>query len=459
MFLTWLLAGLGAIAVLALIVVSRWWETPGPQTALIFPGGVVGRSGRDGEDLRVVVGKARLVLPPRRHKGEISLSERSAKVTVQCETQQMLRVGVHAVVSYRVGESREFIQRAALRYLKNPAGLAQAVEDIISSEVRSVIGNIDFEVLVSDQTSVIEHMREQLEHDFNLRGLVVDKVGITRIDDHDGHAEELRRATEIDAKLRREKAERSYEVEVEQAMADAAEKKYALRQRSETQERELARSDADKQRFKEQLEAERKRAQAEFEAVLRQQRAESELKHAELERQLAAKRAERDDIVERKRIELKAWEADQINAAEVRKTRQLNELEVARLLQSAQAKGIELQGKIAAMDPAKAEQYVLLTLAENLPEIAKAAKVELPNLQHVIQSAGGETNSVLSTLTQVGLPIMEMVRTILGNGGVSAMPSLGLASALVPPAVTAGQQPGPPQSARGEGDAGSTGDA
>lgn len=439
MTVIWILVGIIGIVLVAALVARRWWEIPGPQTALIFPGGVLGKSGGDGEALRVVVGKPRLILPPRRHKDQLSLAARTMRVLVECETKQMLRVGVHTVVNYRIGEDREFIQRAALRYLERIGGenagqLDEAVENIIRSEVRAVIGNTDFELLISRQSEVIDTVREVLDHDFNMRGLIVDKVGITQIDDHDKFTEGLRAATEYDIKLRKRLAEHSYDVNADEAKAAAAEKRHALRQRSDQLERDLAKSDADNQRYQAQLESELRQQKLEHDARMRRQRAEHELAIAELERKLTLQKADEQAALRRQEIELERLESETRTSAEVNRRRQLNELEVTRLLQAAQAAGIELQGKIAAMDPEKAEQFVMLTIAEKLPEIAKAAKVELPALSQVIQGSGGETNNVLSTLTQVGVPIMEMVRAILKDP-TQVTPHIGIPAPVVQPVV------------------------
>ncbi|WP_214111025.1 SPFH domain-containing protein [Acrocarpospora catenulata] len=397
-----LLVALGVLLVAGLVL-RRWWETPSPQRAVVFPGSGFGTSG-DGANLRVVVGRPRLVLPPRRHRGELNLGTRNLEVAVDCETNQALRVIVTVHVIYRVGNSIEQIRRAALRFLKDPEQLLEGtVKNLVLHNIRTIIGEGSFHSLLFEQTVVTDRFKERVRQDFQAFGLVLENAGIVRVEDVDGHGEGYRRAAVVEARLKRDEAERRLRVETARADADAAAEVHDHQLRSHQLELQIV-----------ELNKDLERKNAELAARNAQLAMKDDLAKADLERKLHDMKVDQDAYATAQRIAQEKAEREARNATDIELRRALDRSEAERLMVAAKAEGLKMKEQIQGLSAAEAHNLITLTLAKDMHKIAAAAKVELPNLEKVIQS-GGDTSSLLNNLIGIGLPIAEMVGEVFNR--------------------------------------------
>lgn len=399
----WVLIALGILLVLAYVIYSRFRVTPGPQRALVYPGGGLwsGWRGTDGEDLRIVVGKTRFVPPPHRHRGELFLGIRNIELGVSCETKQALRVRVVTTVTFRVGNAVEHIRRAALRFLdSNSTQLEKTVSNLIQNTVRTVIGEFEYTALVFDQETVISEVRERVRSEFLVNGLLVESVGFNDIVDLDGHGAALRRNAEVDAELQRVQADHRLKVESAREEAEAAEKQYELSRRSQEIQLELA-----------EIKADRARREAELANRNEQAIREERLELAALDGKRRRMEIDLKSYETQREIELAKQERIARNDTEIQLKVALSQAQTQQLLAAARAEGLKIKEQVAGLTPAQIQQQVMLILAQNMGDIAKAAKVELPQLERVIQS-GGDSRGFLDTIATMGLPIAEVIGEI-----------------------------------------------
>src|SRR5436309_1546776 len=122
-----------------------------PNEALIISGmrahrGVEGDAA--GLGFKIVVGKGAWVLPGMQKVRRLSLDIHEAELQLECVTTQGIRVGVKAVVIYKIADDFPSIANAARRFLEQEEQMDVKVHTVFAGHLRSIIGTMAVEDMI-----------------------------------------------------------------------------------------------------------------------------------------------------------------------------------------------------------------------------------------------------------------------------------------------------------------------
>ncbi len=440
-------------AVFALIT-RRIRRVP-PNEALIIVGRGAGRAAVGEGGQRVVVGGRVFVWPVLQQGFPISLEQRQIGITVEGVDKNRIKLAIKASINFKVRGDEEGVRRAAQRFLSQQATLTDVIKESLEGSLRSIIGDMTIEQIISDRKSLQDAVVNSTKTDLSEQGLQVDLLNISDISTP---------GSDYLSNLGRAEAARARQVaEVKEAEAQQVSefaKISAMEQIAERQ-RDLALKRAT-------IKAETDRANAEAEAAGQLARAEQDRLVATQQRDALAEQAkvteEQLDIDIRKPAEAAAYaavqqanaERDAANAAteadafkrtriaEANKTAAVQDAEAAaqatiragnaeRDRQLAEAKAVEALGLaraaaaraegLAAAEATKAQAEALreqgaAVLAQQaialLPEIVRAAAEPIGGIDQLTVVSTDGASALTKTVAQVLGEGQEVVRSLTG---------------------------------------------
>jgi uncharacterized membrane protein YqiK len=413
------------VALLVLIIIGwSMYKVAEPSEALIISGLLARGNNNAGEsmDFKIVSGRGTLVLPVLQTVRKLSLETLTISVggTESHESlvsRQSVPVVVRGVVVFKVADDFTSIANASRRFLGQQDQMRVAVENIANGQLRSIVGSMTVEELISDRELLRSQVLEACQSEMEKLGLHIDSFQLQSITDpiHDkepGYIENLGRpqAAEVAKNARIAEAERLRDaVEKEQAaQAQIAEatRDSAVRRAQATAETEQANASAaqagplaEAKARQQVIQAQTQSAQ--LEADLTEQRLQAEVRRpadAQAYQQVTLAQAAREATV--KAAEAKAREVELAAAAQAKATEITGEAQAkaTKVTGDAQASAVKARA-IAEADGIKARNEALSTnseaviaqqIAERLPEIVAAAAKQYDNVDQLIVLDGAE---------------------------------------------------------------------
>jgi uncharacterized membrane protein YqiK len=424
----------GAIAaaagVIVLIILFKMvWRVAEPNEALIISGLGARSKPIDGVDslgFKIVTGKGTATLPGFQVARRLRLDSRAANLEVNCVTQQGIPVKVRGVVIYKVGDDFVSIANAARRFLEQQDSMNDAIHELFTGHLRSIIGNLTVEDLILNRERLTSETRSSAADEMSKLGLVVDSLQIQEIDDETGYivnlgrphaakvaaaariaeAERDQEATQREQETERQKAEVIRDTEIKKAEYDGQVKQAEQQARQEVIQRETRNAELEAERTERQLESQiRKPADAKaYEQV--------KLAEAEREERIAYAQAAATEV------QLKAQ----------------RESEAIRLMGEAEAdatrrKGLAEAEAIKARAQALAENQeavIAQQLAENWPQIVEAGAGVFGNVDNMVVLNGAEgVEEMLAKALTLGGTGLGLARSLLNNmNGQNGQPTV-----------------------------------
>jgi flotillin len=162
-----------------------FYRVPRPNEAMLVSGGK--HKDADGDiPFKVIVGHGQLVMPVVRKVGFISLEANEALIHETCPTNQGITLSVAGVVVFKVGDDPRQITNASRRFLDlddTQRAMSEFVGQIMGGHLRSVVGGLTVEQLITDRASIASQVRESTAAEIGLMGLVIDSFQIKEFDD------------------------------------------------------------------------------------------------------------------------------------------------------------------------------------------------------------------------------------------------------------------------------------
>ena len=182
------------IAVIALVIVavaiagfiaSRIRRVP-PNAALVIVGrGAGGRSantsGEPDSGQRVVIGGRVFIWPILQQGFLVSLEQRQITISVEGVDKNFIKLAIQASVNFKVSGTGEGVRRAAQRFLSQQGSLNQIIQQALEGSLRSIIGNLPIQEIISNRNALSEAVVEATKVDLAEQGLQVDLLNISDI--------------------------------------------------------------------------------------------------------------------------------------------------------------------------------------------------------------------------------------------------------------------------------------
>ncbi|MDO9354585.1 MAG: SPFH domain-containing protein [Solirubrobacteraceae bacterium] len=468
-----IIAAAAAILVLFFIVWSMY-KVAEPSEALIISGLLARGDNNAGEsmDFKIISGRGTLVLPVLQTVRKLSLETMTitvgnANAHESLVSRQSVPVVVRGVVVFKVADDFTSIANASRRFLGQQDQMKVAVENIANGQLRSIVGSMTVEELISDREALRSQVLEACQSEMEKLGLHIDSFQLQSITDpthgeEPGYIENLGRpqAAEVAKNARVAEAERLRDaVEKEQAaqaqMAEST-RDSAVRQAQATAETEQANASAaqagplaEAKARQQVIQAETQAAQ--LEADLTEQRLQTQIRRpadAKAYEQVTLAQAAREAAV--KAAEAKAREVELAAAAQAKATELSGEAQakVTKVNGEAQANVVKVNGEASASatkltgdaeasavkaramaeaDGIQARNEALSTnseaviaqqIAERLPEIVAAAAKQYDNVEQliVLDGAEGLSRGVAGTVGAAAALLPVAQRLIKGEG-------------------------------------------
>jgi uncharacterized membrane protein YqiK len=441
-----------AILLVALVAgVFLMWKVAEPNEALIVSGLGAGGGELSGLGFRIVAGKGTLVLPVLQKVRRLSLAAHRSDLTVDCVTTQGIPVHVRGVVVYKVGDGLGEIANSARRFLGKEGEMDGNVHEVFAGHLRSIVGTLTVEEIIRDREKLAMETRNSSTVEMQKLGLVIDSLQIQEVDDPTGYIENVAKPHQaaVEAEARIAAAERNREAtEREQAAAALAAKAVSDSEIEQAKLRGAAeRAKAEAAQAGPLMDAQARKGVvveetlvAELEAARTEKRLLTEIvKPAEADRQARIAKAE----AEKREVELRAeGNAEKVKieaAANAEQRRLLAEAEgvATERIGEAEARATTVRGDaeasavkakgLAEADAIKAravalaendEAVINVRIAEQLPEIVRAAAESFKGIDHLVVLNGAEgMNGMLSQVMGAGVAGISMFRDLLGGNG------------------------------------------
>ena len=421
-----------------------------PNEALIISG-LRAHRGSEGDaaglGFKIVVGNGAWVTPGLQKVRRLSLDIHEAELDLECVTTQGIRVGVKAVVIYKIADDSHSIANAARRFLEQEEQMDVKVHNVFAGHLRSIIGTMTGEDLIRNRDKLTRATRESSSDEMQRLGLTIDSLQIQEIEDNTGYIDNLsmpeasrvaKEARIAQAASDREATEREQEADalkvasrsasqIKQAQASAeaqraqAEAEQAgplaaatARQQVVQQETKVAEYEAERTEQKLQAEVRRpadaeaykKRTIAEGERDARISQAEAQAREVELQAGADAKRVKLEAEANSTRVE-------QIGNAEAAATRARGLAEGA----AVKARGLAEADAIKARADALAtnqDAVIAQQIAGQLPEIVAEAAKAFGNIGQMTVLNGAEgIGQMFTQVLGMGAAAIPMLRGLL----------------------------------------------
>jgi flotillin len=432
-----------------------------PNEALIISG-LRAHHGPEGDaaglGFKIVVGKGAFYFPGLQKVRRLSLDIHEAELDLECVTTQGIRVGVKAVVIYKIADDFQSIANAARRFLDQQEQMDVKVHNVFGGHLRSIVGTMTVEDMIRNRDALTKATRDSSATEMQRLGLTIDSLQIQEIEDATGYIENLsmpeaarvaKEARIAQAAADREATEREQEADALKVAAQSQSQIKQAQVRAEAQ-RALAESDQagplaaatakqqvvvqetkvaelEAQRTEQSLQTEvRKPADAEAyktrtlaEAArdARISQAEANAREVELQAQADAKRVKLE-------AEASSTRARQLGEAEAdaTKARGLAEGEAVKAKGLAEAEAIKARADALARNQ---EAVIGQQIAEQLPQIVGEASKAFGNIGQMTVLNGAEgVGQLFSQVLGMGAAAIPMLRSLVdatsGNGAPAA---------------------------------------
>jgi uncharacterized membrane protein YqiK len=428
-----------------------------PNEALIISGfrahhGPAGDAA--GLGFKIVVGKGAWVTPGLQKVRRLSLDIHEAELDLECVTTQGIRVGVKAVVIYKIADDYQSIANAARRFLEQEEQMDVKVHNVFAGHLRSIIGTMTVEDLIRNRDKLTRATRESSASEMERLGLTIDSLQIQEIVDNSGYIDNLsmpeaarvaKEARIAQAASDREATEREQEAD---ALKVAARSASEIKQAQVTAEAQKAQAEAQQAgplaaaTARQEVVVQETRV-AELEAERTEQKLQAEVRKpadAEAYKTRTVAEASRDARISQ--AEAQARETELAAAADAThikldaeanatRTRQLGEAEAASTKARGLAEGDAVKAKgLAEADAIKARADALASnqeavigqqIAEQLPQIVGEAAKAFGNIGQLTVLNGAEgIGQLFSQVLGMGATAIPMLRGLLDqttNGG------------------------------------------
>lgn len=441
-FTTYLPVIAGASAILFLIGLGwSMYKVAEPSEALIISGFLARGDNNAGEsmDFKIVSGRGTIVLPILQTARTLSLETLTIPVggtgtqESPLVSRQSVPVVVRGVVVFKVADDFTSIANASRRFLGQQDQMKVAVENIANGQLRSIVGSMTVEELISDREALRSQVLEACQSEMEKLGLHIDSFQLQSITDpvHDnepGYIENLGRpqAAEVAKNARIAEAERLRDaVEKEQAaqaqMAEAT-RDSAVRRAQANAETERANASAaqagplaEARARQEVIQAET--AAAQLEADLTEQRLQTQVRRpadAKAYEQVTLAQAEREARELAAAAEAKTTTLIGEARAQATKATGDAEASAARARAIAEADGIQARNEALATN---SEAVITQQVAERLPEIVAAAAKQYDNVEQliVLDGAEGLSRGVAGTVGAAAA-LLPVAQRLMGGG-------------------------------------------
>src|SRR5213595_1671888 len=248
------------------LIISGWRAHHGPE------------GDAAGLGFKIVVGKGAWVMPGLQKVRRLSLDIHEAELDLDCVTTQGIRVGVKAVVIYKIADDFGSIANAARRFLDQEEQMDVKVHNVFAGHLRSIVGTMTVEDLIRNRDALTRATRGSSASEMQRLGLTIDSLQIQEIEDNSGYIDNL-------------SMPEASRVAKEARIAQAASDREATQREQEADALKVA-AQSESQIKQAEARAKAQRAQAESEqagplaaATARQQVVVQETKVAELEAQ------------------------------------------------------------------------------------------------------------------------------------------------------------------------------
>jgi uncharacterized membrane protein YqiK len=171
-----------------------FYKVAEPNEALIISG-YRAHHGPEGDaaglGFKIVVGKGAWVTPGLQKVRRLSLDIHEAELDLECVTTQGIRVGVKAVVIYKIADDYQSIANAARRFLEQEEQMDVKVHNVFAGHLRSIIGTMTVEDLIRNRDNLTRATRESSASEMERLGLTIDSLQIQEIVDNSGYIDNL----------------------------------------------------------------------------------------------------------------------------------------------------------------------------------------------------------------------------------------------------------------------------
>jgi flotillin len=450
---------IAAVAALIVLVLLLWsmYKVAEPSEALIISG--LGAKGNNnaGEsmDFKIISGRGTLVLPVVQTVRTLSLETLTISVggDEPLVSRQAVPIAVRGVVVFKVADDFSSIANASRRFLGKQDDMKTAVQNIAGGQLRSIVGSMTVEDLISDREALRSQVLEACQLEMEKLGLHVDSFQLQSISDPEsadaepGYIENLGRPQEAEvaknARIAEAERLRDAVAKEQEAQAQIAEstRDSAVRQAQATAETQRANATAaqagplsEAKARQEVIQAQTQAAQ--LEADLTEQRLQAEIRRpADAQAYQQVTLAEAARVVTVKQAEAKAREVElaagaQAQAIELTGAAQAKattvtgdaEASAVKARAIAEADGIQARNEALATN---SEAVIAQQIAERLPEIVAAAAHQYDNVDQliVLDGAEGLSRGVASTVGAAAALLPVAQRLLSGDRGAANAPN------------------------------------
>jgi uncharacterized membrane protein YqiK len=427
-----------------------FYKVAEPSEAMIISG-LRAHHGPEGDaaglGFKIVVGKGAWVIPGLQKVRRLSLDIHEAELDLECVTTQGIRVGVKAVVIYKIADDYQSIANAARRFLDQEEQMDVKVHNVFAGHLRSIVGTMTVEDLIRNRDALTRATRESSASEMQRLGLTIDSLQIQEIVDNTGYIDNLSmpEAARVAKEARIAQAAADREATEREQEADAL--KVAARSASQIKQAQVM-AEAQK------VQAESEQAGPLAAATARQQVVVQETREAELEAERVEQKlqsdvrrpadaeayktrtiaeAERDARISQaeaqaREVELKAAaDAKRVKLeaeANATRTQQTGEAEAAATRARGLAEGEAVKAKgLAEADAIKAragalaqnqEAVIGQQIAEHLPQIVAEAAKAFGNIGQLTVLNGAEgIGQLFSQVLGMGASAIPILRSML----------------------------------------------
>lgn len=183
------------VSVLFVLVFLRALRVPKAHEAMIISGpGIRSRSfdGMGRLDFKVATaGKVTIAVPLLHVVHRLRLGGYTAPLDLRYVAPQGIRVQVSAIVHYRIGGDAVSVANAAGRFLDQEEAMDQAVAEVFTGQLRSILGDLSLDSFLIVRNQVAHEAEGSAADEMSGLGLITERCVIARIDDEDGYISDL----------------------------------------------------------------------------------------------------------------------------------------------------------------------------------------------------------------------------------------------------------------------------
>jgi flotillin len=419
---------IGAGAIILIVILLVWFLVSRYKTPTINEAYVI--SGSNGKDdngnraVRVLQNRGGFVWPFINRV--VSISLKSHQISTECDaiSKEKIKIHLKVVTTFKVNNTDEDIRLAAQRFSRQEQIMEPYVKEIIEGSMRSIVGGMTVESLLSDRLEFTKAVRDEVADSITIQGLSLDTLQIQEINDQTGYIDALGAPQEASVKKAATIAEANAKQEAQQAQI-AADREIALSQKDLALQQasikaDIGKADVNAEAVKSLEQQAQNKKIAEAEALAEAENV--KLQRVRLESDVNTK-ADAEKYKRKTDAEAQA-EVTRQNAdaeAAATKARAVAEAEAIRAQGEAKADAVRAQGlaEAEAMNK-KAEAYrkygqaaLQSLIIEKLPELA--ASLSKPLEGATITSVGTDAQDRTSSLvTDLAAKLPTLVNTLTG---------------------------------------------